>query len=71
MHDNDVFSHLAYVKEIKEERKPLTSAWIVLQEELVQSDPTAAHTHHDSGSEDPHQSQLLGFAKLEKVWMEK
>lgn len=41
----------------------LTSAWIVLDQELIQSDPAASNTDHDSRSEDAHQPKLLGLAK--------
>ena len=42
----------------------LTSARIVLDEELVQSHPTASDTDHDGGAEDTHKSKLLRFTKL-------
>ena len=42
----------------------LTSAGIVLHEELIQSAPTSAHTNHHGGPQDPHQTQLLGISKL-------
>ena len=42
----------------------LTSAGIVLDEELIQGAPAAAHPHHDGGAQDPHQPQLLRVSKL-------
>ena len=43
----------------------LTSAWIIFDEEFIQSDPTATHTHHDSGAEDTNKTKFLRFTELE------
>lgn len=43
---------------------PLTSAWIVLDQKLVQSHPTASDSHHHRAAQDPHQAQLLRVAEL-------
>ena len=49
----------------------LTSAGIVLDEELIQRAPAAAHPHHDGGAQDPHQSQLLRVSELHKIHSQK
>ena len=45
----------------------LTSARIVLDEELVERAPAAADPDHDGRAKDPDKPKLLGVAKLEKT----
>ena len=49
----------------------LTSARIVLDQELVQSTPASAHTDHHGGPQDSHKPQLLGISKLKMLKMSK
>lgn len=47
-------------------RTELTSARIVLDQELVQSHPAAADSHHHGAAQNPDQTQLLGVAELRR-----
>ena len=42
----------------------LTSAWIILDQELVKCHPASSDTHHDCAAQDTHQTQLLVLTKL-------
>ena len=42
----------------------LTSAWIMLEQELFQRLPSSAHPHHDRAAEDTNQAKLLGVTEL-------
>lgn len=47
---------------------PLTSAGVILHQELVQSSPASPNSHHQGASQDPDHAQLLGLPKLERQW---
>lgn len=46
-------------------KEALTSARIVLHQELVQCTPATADAHHHSTPQDTHQTQLLRVPELE------
>ena len=46
----------------------LTSARIILDEELVERHPAAADAHHDGGAENAHQAQLLRLSELKAMY---
>ena len=45
----------------------LTSAGIVLHQELVQGAPASSHSHHHSGPQNTHKTQLLRISKLQII----
>lgn len=45
-------------------RETRTSARVVLDQELVERHPAAAHAHHDGGAQDADQAQLLRVSEL-------
>lgn len=42
----------------------LTSAWIIFDQELIQSHPTASDSHHHCAAQNSHQTQLLRVSEL-------
>lgn len=41
-----------------------TSAWIILDKELIQCHPATTYSNHHSASQDSYQSQFLRISKL-------